>query len=70
MDPAAIVAYEPLGLLAEPAHSQPQGSHGRSSSPTKAELRAENAHLREKIGRLQARLHDLRGGGTPDDVSG
>ena len=63
MDPAAIVAYEPLGLVAEPAYSGSARSRA-GSSPTKAELRAENARLREETARLQVRLREL--GGTPD----
>jgi|SRR6266536_2074287 len=59
----AIVAYEPLGLVAEPAHSTVAGSRA-GSSPTKAELRAENARLREEVARLQVQLHEL--GGMPD----
>jgi hypothetical protein len=63
----AIVAYEPLGLVAEPAHSTVAGSRA-GSSPTKAELRAENARLREEVARLQVQLHEL--GGMPDAQAG
>jgi len=65
MDPAAIVAYEPLGLVAKPAHAHVRGSPGRSSAPTKAELRAENAQLRAEIARLQAQLRERCGGSSP-----
>jgi hypothetical protein len=56
MDPAAIVAYEPLGLAAEPvAVPVAQRPRGRSSR-SKAELQAENARLRDELRRLRAEI--------------
>lgn len=55
MDPAAIVAYEPLGLAvptAAPAAPRPRAR----SSLSKAELQAENARLREELRRVRAQL--------------
>lgn len=46
MDPAVIVAYEPLGLAAEPATAPAAPRPRARSSWSKAELQAENARLR------------------------
>jgi hypothetical protein len=56
MDPAAIVAYEPLGLAAEPV-AAPMAQRPRvRPSRSKAELQAENARLRDEIRRLHGEL--------------
>ena len=56
MDPAAIVAYEPLGLATEPVAAPATPWPRARSSWSRAELQAENARLREELRRLRARL--------------
>jgi hypothetical protein len=61
MDPAAIVAYEPLGLAAEPTAAPAAPRSRARSSVSKAELQEENARLREELRRLRARLPEPSG---------
>jgi hypothetical protein len=56
MDPAAIVAYEPLGLAAVPTPAPAAPRPRARSSLSKAELQAENARLREELIRVRAQL--------------
>lgn len=56
MDPAVIVAYEPLGLAAEPATAPAAPRPRARSSWSKVELQAENARLWRELRRLRARL--------------
>lgn len=63
MDPAAIVAYEPLGPAAEPVAAPAVQRPRVRSSLSKAELQAENARLRDELRRLRAEIDGVERAG-------